>query len=108
MKNGLYRSSATADDVMHNNASGNFSFKQNGVLTTRNLQQCMALIVHDPVTKMTAMAHIDTNTTDRSIQKFLKEMRDKIPNGALQVHVTGGRDRIVLFRSRMRPRLWML
>jgi tetratricopeptide (TPR) repeat protein len=57
---------------------------------TDNIQQCVAVILHDPVTKMAALAHIDRFTDASS----LKEVVKKFPEGAkLDAYLVGGRDR---------------
>lgn len=67
-----------------------FSFSNEGLLATDNLQQCYALILHDPDTKQSGMAHIDYITSLSSIKEFIGEMQDRAKGHKLQVHVVGG------------------
>lgn len=60
-------------------------------LATTNLQQCCAVVLHDPVTKQTALLHVDMQTTKESITAVCK----KIYSGnTLEVHLVGGDARL--------------
>jgi tetratricopeptide (TPR) repeat protein len=57
---------------------------------TDNIQQCVAVILHDPVTKMAALAHVDKFTDASSLAEVVK----KFPEGTkLDAYLVGGRDR---------------
>jgi tetratricopeptide (TPR) repeat protein len=62
----------------------------NQKIGTDNIQQCVAVILHDPVTKKTALAHVDIHTDAKSLSDVIKNF----PNGAnLNAYLVGGRDR---------------
>jgi tetratricopeptide (TPR) repeat protein len=65
-----------------------FSNKKMG---TSNIQQCVAVILHDPITKKTALAHVDIQTTD---PKSLAPVIGNFPKDTkLNAYLVGGRDR---------------
>jgi tetratricopeptide (TPR) repeat protein len=56
-----------------------------------NIQQCVAVILHDPITKKTALAHVDIHTTD---PKSLAPVIGNFPKDTkLNAYLVGGRDR---------------
>lgn len=57
---------------------------------TDNIQQCVAVILHDPLTKKAALAHIDRDTDVSSLSKVINNFsKDSI----LNAYLVGGRDR---------------
>lgn len=45
----------------------NFGFSDKEKIGTDNIQQCVAVILHDPLTKKTALAHVDRFTDASSL-----------------------------------------
>ena len=75
----------TADRVEQHEVG--FSDKKIG---TDNIQQCVAVILHDPVTKKTALAHVDRYTDTTSLANVVANF----PEGTkLDAYLVGGRDR---------------
>lgn len=66
---------------------GEVGFSASTPIGTDNLHDCVCLIVHDPVTRKTALAHIDDNTDAESLQRIM----DHMPESGLQARITGGR-----------------
>ncbi len=64
-----------------------FSDKKIG---TDNIQQCVAVILHDPITKKTALAHVDIYTDTKSLAQVIANFP---PGTKLEAHLVGGRDR---------------
>jgi hypothetical protein len=63
-------------------------FSDKEKIGTDNLQQCIAIIVHDPKTKKTALAHFDRGTDPQSISE---DVIDKFPRGnKLDLYLVGG------------------
>lgn len=57
---------------------------------TDNIQQCVAVILHDPITKKTALAHVDKFTDTSSLSSVIANF----PKGTkLNAYLVGGRDR---------------
>lgn len=79
------------NEIIDNNAirveQGEVGFSASIPIGTDNLHDCVCLIVHDPVSKKTALAHIDDNTDAESIQKIM----DHMPENGLQARIMGGR-----------------
>lgn len=70
-----------------------FSDKKIG---TDNIQQCVAVILHDPITKKTALAHVDKLTETKS----LADVIEKFGKGTqLNAYLVGGRDRSAQSKS---------
>jgi chemotaxis receptor (MCP) glutamine deamidase CheD len=69
-------------------------FSNREKIGTDNIQQCVAVIIYDPESKETALAHVDRFTDPKSLSD---EVIDKFPLPAagkkLQVYLVGGRDR---------------
>jgi chemotaxis receptor (MCP) glutamine deamidase CheD len=64
---------------------------------TGNIQQCVAVILHDPITKKAALAHVDIHTTD---PKSLAPVVENFPKGTkLNAYLVGGRDRSAQSKS---------
>ncbi|WP_316355267.1 hypothetical protein [Candidatus Trichorickettsia mobilis] len=75
----------TADRVEQHEVG--FSDKKIG---TDNIQQCVAVILHDPITKKTALAHVDKFTDTTSLANVVANF----PEGTkLDAYLVGGRDR---------------
>ncbi len=71
-------------------------FSNKEKIGTDNIQQCVTVIIYDPETKKTALAHVDKFTDAKSLSmdvlpKF--DISDK--NKKLQVFLVGGRDRTI-------------
>ena len=56
---------------------------------TTNIQQCVVVIVRDPKTNKTALAHVDKFTNPESLGKVMEQF----PDTELDVMLVGGRDR---------------
>lgn len=57
-------------------------------LGTYYLHQCVAVVIRDPISRMTALAHVDNATTGASLAKVI----DKFPAGSmLEVSLAGAR-----------------
>jgi tetratricopeptide (TPR) repeat protein len=69
-------------------------FSNQAKIGTDNIQQCVVVIVYDPETKKTALAHVDRYTDPSSLSK---DVLDKFPvpssDKKLEVYLVGGRDR---------------
>jgi len=65
-------------------------FSNKEKIGTDNIQQCVAVILHDPVTKKTALAHIDKFTDAASLSDVIKQFP---PGTNLNAYLVGGRDR---------------
>lgn len=62
----------------------------NQKIGTDNIQQCVAVILHDPITKKTALAHVDKVTDTGSLANVVANF----PEGTkLNAYLVGGRDR---------------
>lgn len=65
-------------------------FSDHEKIGTDNIQQCVAVILHDPISKKSALAHIDAYTDAGNLSEVIK----KFPSGVkLDVYLIGGRDR---------------
>jgi tetratricopeptide (TPR) repeat protein len=64
-------------------------FSDHEKIGTHNIQQCVTVIIRDPVTKKTALAHIDWATDPRSLSDVISRFS---PDAKLEVHLVGGRD----------------
>ncbi len=65
-------------------------YSNSAKIGTTNIQQCVAVIIHDPDTKQSALAHIDFNTSAKSLGKVIDNFpKDK----TLNVYLVGARDR---------------
>jgi tetratricopeptide (TPR) repeat protein len=53
---------------------------------TDNIQQCVAVILHDPITKKTALAHIDRFTDTKSLADVIAKFS---PGTKLNAHLVG-------------------
>ncbi len=62
----------------------------NQKIGTDNIQQCVAVILHDPITKKTALAHVDKFTDTRSLANVVANFP---PGTKLNAYLVGGRDR---------------
>jgi hypothetical protein len=61
-------------------------YSNNALMGTDNIQQCLAVIIRDPSTNLTALAHFDVATNPAS----LKDVLDKMPLGRnLEVQLVG-------------------
>ncbi len=49
-------------------------FSSNEPIGTSNLNECISLVVRDPITKKTAVTHIDSNCNIRSLSELFKRM----------------------------------
>ncbi len=58
---------------------------------TDNIQQCVTVILHDPLTKKTALAHVDRFTDASSLTHDV--ISNFPPNTKLEAYLVGGRDR---------------
>ncbi len=66
-------------------------FSDNEKIGTDNIQQCVVVIIRDPLTKETALAHVDRFTKPESISN---DVIDKFPKDhSLEVYLVGGRDK---------------
>lgn len=69
-------------------------FSDQEKIGTDNIQQCVVVIIYDPETKKTALAHVDRFTDPSSLSK---DVLDKFPvpssGKKLEVYLVGGRDR---------------
>lgn len=65
-------------------------FSNKEKIGTDNIQQCVAVILHDPVTKKTALAHVDKFTDASSLSDVIKQFP---PGTKLNAYLVGGRDR---------------
>lgn len=66
---------------------GEVGFSAAAPIGTDNLHDCVCLIVHDPVSRKTALAHIDDNTDAASLRIIM----DRMPESGLQARIIGGR-----------------
>jgi len=73
----------------HMVAQREVAFSDSEKLGTDNLQQCVAMIIHDPLNKKTALAHIDRFTDPSSISTVLSQFETK---NSLNIYLAGGRD----------------
>ena len=62
-------------------------FSDKRPIGTENLQQCVAVILHDPDSKRTALAHFDIATDPESLRSIIGHM----PNVPLQARIVGGK-----------------
>jgi hypothetical protein len=62
-----------------------FGISINQPLGTSDLIDCLCLMVHDPISKKTALAHIDRKTAIRSLDAIFQEF----PDSELQVRLVG-------------------
>lgn len=66
-------------------------FSNQEKIGTDNIQQCVAVVIYDPESKKTALAHVDRFTDPTSLSK---DVIDRFPNDKkLEVYLVGGRDR---------------
>lgn len=65
-------------------------FSNKEKIGTDNIQQCVAVILYDPVTKKTALAHVDKFTDATSLSEVISQFP---PGTKLNAHLVGGRDR---------------
>ncbi|HEY8963316.1 MAG TPA: hypothetical protein VIN59_02510 [Alphaproteobacteria bacterium] len=68
---------------------GQVGFSATDPIGTKHVNDCVALVLHDPHSKKTAVAHIDIQTDPASIEALF----DKMPTGQLQASLLGGRYR---------------
>ncbi|AEV91808.1 MAG: hypothetical protein AB8U78_01190 [Rickettsia slovaca] len=66
-------------------------FSDKEKIGTDNIQQCVAVILHDPLTKKTALAHVDRFTDAGSLTHDV--ISNFPPNTQLEAYLVGGRDR---------------
>jgi len=71
-------------------------FSSSEKIGTENIQQCVVLIIWDPTTKRTALAHVDIYTDPKSIQTAVLEQFKAKGEGEkpYEVTIVGGRDRL--------------
>ena len=66
-------------------------FSSDQKIGTDNIMQCVVVIIRDPDTNKTALAHVDVYTTD--LKSSMQEIMEKFPqNKTLEVSLIGGRD----------------
>jgi hypothetical protein len=61
-------------------------------LGTDNLQQCIAVVVHDSKEKKALLAHVDKYADCKSLNKAIEKFRDGKNNKNLKIHLIGGRN----------------
>ncbi len=64
------------------------AYTDSRLLSTHNIQSCVAVIIRDPHTKKTAMAHINSTTTQASLADVLKEFPT---DREIQIRLVGAR-----------------
>ncbi len=65
-------------------------FSADKKIGTDNIQQCVAVILHDPETKKAALAHVDIHTDISSLRDVIANFP---PEAKLNAYLVGGRDR---------------
>ena len=83
------------DYAAHRVEQGEVAFSNEEKLGTDNIQQCVAVILHDPITKKTALAHVDKSTNIKSLNPVIEKFgKNKFgENIKLDAYLVGGRDR---------------
>lgn len=73
----------------HRVAQGEIGFSMGEMIGTDNIIQCVVVVVHDPITKRTAMAHVDLYTDPTSLSEYIT---NKMPqNIMLDTYIIGGK-----------------
>lgn len=67
---------------------GEIGFSHDKPLGTDNVNDCLCVMLHDPVTKKTALAHIDAKAECKSLEEALKRLPS---HGPLQARLLGAR-----------------
>ncbi len=79
------------EPTAHNVGQGEAGFSDNAPLGTIQTHDCVCLIVRDPVTKKTALAHIDHLTAAHSLKQILDRLPTPAPPERLQAKLIGAR-----------------
>ncbi len=79
------------EPTAHNVGQGEVGFSNSAPLGTTQTNDCVCLIVRDPVTKKTALAHIDHLTAADSLKNILDRLPTPAPPERLQAKLIGAR-----------------
>jgi len=82
----IVRGGEVVNNAAHRVEQGEVGFSDNEPIGTDNVFSCVCVIVRDPVTHKTALAHIDVATSTASLQNIF----DRMPDGnMLEVRLIG-------------------
>jgi hypothetical protein len=76
-----------ADATAHRIEQGEMGFSADKPIGTDNVSQCVVLMLHDPVSKKTGLAHVDIESDKKSLDLMFKRM----PKNQLQARIIGAR-----------------
>ncbi len=76
-----------ADATAHRIEQGEMGFSADKPIGTDNVSQCVVLMLHDPVSKKTGLAHVDIESDKKSLDLMFKRM----PRNQLQARIIGAR-----------------
>ncbi len=75
------------DKTAYRIEQGEVGYSNSEKIGTDNVNQCVTLMLHDPKSKLTGLAHIDFHTDTKS----LDEMFERMPHRKLQARILGAR-----------------